>query len=95
MGKANNTSRSLIIASKLQGFDPTKIDGAHFAGADYPENRPTQGDMPYLTGPLPPDPEYPCPDPAPGGPDTRSPGPGGKSSGKHDPYGGGKSEAGA
>lgn len=95
MGRANNTARSLIIASKLQGWDPTKIDGKDFANGEYPETRVNTGDTPYLTGPLPGSPENQTPDPGVPGADSRSPGPGGTSSGKHNPYGGGKSEAGA
>jgi hypothetical protein len=95
VGKANNVARSLIIASKLQGWDPTKIEGENFANGAYPEDRTTEGDTAYLHGPLPPSPESKTPDPGVPGPDNRTPGSGGRSSGKHNPYGGGKSEAGA
>jgi len=53
MARANNTSRSLIIASKLMGWDPTKIEGESFANGSYPETRPTEGDSARLHGPLP------------------------------------------
>jgi hypothetical protein len=95
MGRANNTGRSLIIISQAQGWDPTKIEGADFPNNAYPENRVTKGDTAYLHGPLPSSPEANCPDPSMQGPDTRSPGPGGTKRGHGDPYGGGKSEAGA
>ena len=93
MARHSNTSRSLQILSRLQGWDPSKIDGADYPNNEYPENRATKGDTPYLTGPLPKDPQEPCPDPKPAGPDTRGPGPGGKSHGHGNPYTG-KSEAG-
>ena len=93
MGRANNVSRSLGIISKQQGWDPSKIDGQDYPNNSYPEDRVTKGDTPYLTGPLPKDPQEPCPDPKPAGPDTRSPGPGGNSHGTGNPYAG-KSEAG-
>lgn len=94
MARHNNTSRSLIILSKMQGWDPTKIDGQDFANNVYPEDRATKGDTPYLTGPLPRDPQEPCPDPGPSGPDTRGPGPGGERHGTGNPYAG-KSESGS
>ena len=93
MARQNNTSRSLIIMSKLQGWDPTKIDGKDFVGNVYPEDRTMKGDTPYLTGPLPKDPQEPCPDPSAPGPDARTPGNASRSHGN--PYGPGKSEAGA
>lgn len=88
MGRANNTSRSLIIISKQQGWDPTKIDGVDFANNVYPEDRVTRGDTPYLSGPLPRDPQEPCPDPGVPGPDTRGPGPGGVPRAPGNPYAG-------
>lgn len=88
MARHNNTSRSLIIMSKLQGWDPCKIEGADYAGCDYPEDRVTKGDTAYLGGPLPADPQGATPDPAVPGPDGRSPGPGGQSHGTHDPNAG-------
>lgn len=94
MGKPNNIARSLIISAKLRGWDPTKIEGADFPNSDYPENRVIQGDTPYLSGPLPKDPENATPNPGPSGPDNRSPSPGGQNHGTHDPYGPGKSQAG-
>lgn len=93
MGRANNTSRSLIIISKLQGWDPCKIDGQSFPNAEYPEDRAMKGDTAYLSGPLPSSPESATPHPGVPGPDVRSPGPGGQSHGKGSPYAG-KSEAG-
>ena len=52
MARNNNTSRSLIIMSKLQGWDPSKIDGVDYANNEYPEDRVTKGEQ--LHGPLPP-----------------------------------------
>jgi len=86
MGRANNTSRSLIIMSKLQGWDPCKIDGQDYVGGEFPEDRVTKGDTAYLTGPLPGSPESVTPDPGVPGPDNRSPGPGGESRKVHNPY---------
>ena len=89
MARHNNTSRSLIIMSKLQGWDPCTIEGKEFANNEYPEDRATKGDTAYLHGPLPGGPQDAIPDPGAPGPDNRSPGPGGKSHGKHDPFAGG------
>ena len=86
MGRANNTSRSLQILSKLQGWDPSKIDGVDYPNGSYTEDRVTKGEQ--LGAPLPRDPQEPCPDPKPAGPDTRGPGPGGQSHGRGNPMAG-------
>jgi hypothetical protein len=88
MGRANNTSRSLVIISKMQGWDPCKIDGQDYPNGEYPEDRVTKGDTAYLGGPLPTSPESATPSVGPAGPDTRSPGPGGGPHGRHDPMAG-------
>lgn len=41
MGRANNTSRSLQIISRANGWDPTQIIGEAY---NYNENRVTEGD---------------------------------------------------
>lgn len=85
MGRANNTSRSLQIISRAQGWDPCKIDGKDYRHLEYDDNEPMQG---FKPGPPPASPEANVPSPSVPGPDTRSPGPGGQSHGKHDPYAG-------
>ena len=85
MGRANNVGRSLQIISKLQGWDPCKIEGSDYANCEYPEDRVTKGDTPYLTGTGTTSPQSSVPDPKPPGGDTRSPGSGGQNSGKHNP----------
>lgn len=85
MGRANNTSRSLHIISKLNGWDPSKIDGADYPNSVYDENERMQG---FKAGTLPRDPQEPCPDPSPPGPDTRTPFVIGGRSGKHNPNAG-------
>ncbi len=62
MGRANNTSRSLVIMSQLQGWDPCKIDGSDYPNCEYPEHRVTEGDTGYLQGPLPTSPQSTRPD---------------------------------
>jgi hypothetical protein len=42
MARQNNSARSLIIMSKLQGWDPTKIEGSS-VDLGYKEDIPTQG----------------------------------------------------
>lgn len=88
MARHNNVSRSLIIISKAQGWDPTKIDGQDFVNGVYPEDRATKGDTAYLNGQLPKDPQEPCPDPSAPGPDNRTPYAIGKNHGTHDPMAG-------
>lgn len=85
MGRANNTSRSLQIISRLQGWDPCKIGGEEFKAIEYDENERMEG---FKPGPLPVDPQAACPDPPVPGPDARGPGAGGQSHGVHDPNAG-------
>lgn len=88
MARHNNTSRSLQIMSKLQGWDPSKIDGVDYAGNSYPEDRTTKGEQ--FQGPLPKDPQGSCADPAPARADNRNPGQSKRTVG--DPYGRGNFE---
>jgi hypothetical protein len=90
MARHNNTGRSLIIMSKLQGWDPCKIDGTPYPGGEYHEEKTTAGFSPEAMGGfgVVKDPQGAVPDPSAPGGDSRSPGPGGKSSGVHDPNAG-------
>lgn len=91
MGRANNVGRSLIILSKMQGWDPCTIEGADYPSNEYNEDKVTKGSDTRFTGHE-TDPQGPTPDPAVPGPDNRSPGPGGKNHGVGDPYGPGNME---
>lgn len=88
MGRHNNPARSLVIMSKLQGWDPTKIDGQEYVNNEYREDRVTKGDGFMGKAPMPTSPEQECPYPAQPGPDTRGPNPVGGKGGHHDPYAG-------
>jgi hypothetical protein len=85
MGRANNVSRSLQIISRMQGWDPCKIDGEHFAHLEYDENERQQG---FRPGPAPTSPQSIQRTQSPPGPDTRGPGPGGTNHGHHNPMAG-------
>ena len=48
MSRNNNTARSLIIMSKLQGWDPTRIEGFEGQDLGYREDIPTRGTVGWV-----------------------------------------------